>query len=361
MRPQPRQRDHAPRYISASLQSPSCILISSKQLNHQKEDSIFGLKRTRRIEIVKAKGTKKKTGNVTAAALLRSPLAGAIGLGMTRSSGNSKALKIDNVSFTKYTPGTLALGFILQIMDNFVVVSLPGGVTGTVAMSELSDAMHRLSAEASAPVAGSKKLSSAQIISSLISIRALVATMQPVRCYVLEIIEKSDTKKKSLVLSMRSSLVNRGLAIKHMIPGFPISGCISSKEDHGYVVSAGVNAVTFFLPFKAVPLALSLEASASAETAGTPSSAPAASASALPGSHLPIGQPIECIVEAVNETARSVTLRAQRKATSEAITKGELLPFNALCPGMKFLVTVDKIAQVSFTREIFSTTLLAFT
>jgi hypothetical protein len=298
---------------------------------------------------VKAKGTKKKTGNVTAAALLRSPLAGAIGLGMTRSSGNSKALKIDNISFTKYTPGTLALGFILQIMDNFVVVSLPGGVTGTVAMSELSDAMHRLSAEVSVPVAGSKKLSSAQITSSLTSIRALVATMQPVRCYVLEIIEKSDTKKKSLVLSMRSSLVNRGLAIKHMIPGFPISGCISSKEDHGYVVSAGVNAVTFFLPFKAVPLALSLEANTSAGTAGNPSIATGASAAA-PGSHLPIGQPIECIVEAVNETARSVTLRAQRKATSEAITKGELLPFNALCPGMKFLVTVDKIAQVSGTN-----------
>jgi hypothetical protein len=338
-------------------------LINFEQSLYRKEDSIFGLKRTRRIEIVKAKGTKKKTGNVTAAALLRSPLAGAIGLGMTRSSGNSKALKIDNVSFTKYTPGTLALGFILQIMDNFVVVSLPGGVTGTVAMSELSDAMHRLSTEVSAPVAGSKKLSSAQTTSSLISIRALVATMQPVRCYVLEIIEKSDTKKKSLLLSMRSSLVNRGLAIKHMIPGFPISGCISSKEDHGYVVSAGVNAVTFFLPFKAVPLALSLEANASANTAGNPSTATAASATAaaLPGSHLPIGQPIECIVEAVNETARSVTLRAQRKATSEAVTKGELLPFNALCPGMKFLVTVDKIAQVSVKNSTFCALLLIFT
>ena len=315
------------------------------------------MKRTRRIEIVKAKGTKK-SGNVTAAALLRSPLAGAIGLGMTRSSGNSKALKIDNVSFTKYTPGTLALGFILQIMDNFVVVSLPGGVTGTVAMSELSDAMHKLSADVSAPAAGSKKLSSAQIVSSLINIRALVAAMQPVRCYVLDVVEKSDTKKKSLVLSMRSSLVNRGLAIKHMIPGFPISGCISSKEDHGYVVSAGVNAVTFFLPFKAVPQALSLEVNGTAEASGntssaSPASAAPAPASALPGSHLPIGQPIECIVEAVNETARSVTLRAQRKATSEAITKGELLPFNALCPGMKFLVTVEKVAQVSLLNRTF--------
>ena len=306
---------------------------------------------------MKAKGTKK-SGNVTAAALLRSPLAGAIGLGMTRSSGNSKALKIDNVSFTKYTPGTLALGFILQIMDNFVVVSLPGGVTGTVAMSELSDAMHKLSADVSAPAAGSKKLSSAQIVSSLINIRALVAAMQPVRCYVLDVVEKSDTKKKSLVLSMRSSLVNRGLAIKHMIPGFPISGCISSKEDHGYVVSAGVNAVTFFLPFKAVPQALSLEVNGTAEASGntssaSPASAAPAPASALPGSHLPIGQPIECIVEAVNETARSVTLRAQRKATSEAITKGELLPFNALCPGMKFLVTVEKVAQVSLLNRTF--------
>ena len=69
--------------------------------------------------------------------------------------------------------------------------------------------------------------------------------------------------------------------------------------------------------------------------------------SAVPtGGDLTIGQPIECIVDNANETARSVTVRAQRKAVSEGITKGNLLPFNGLSPGMKFLVTIDKVVQV---------------
>jgi rRNA biogenesis protein RRP5 len=287
------------------------------------------------------KGDKKKSGNVTAAALLKSPLAGAIGLGMTRLSGNSKALKIDNISFTKYTPGTLALGYILQIMDTFIVVSLPGGVTGTVAYSEISDTLHRLNAEINNSAAG-KKQAKGVINAGLPGIKSLVSLMQPVRCYVVEVIEKGESKKKSLVLSMRSGLVNRGLAMKHMMPGFPISGCISSKEDHGYIVSAGVSATTFFLPFKAVPAALSLIPASNVTSTDSNSSIVVP----VVGADLPMGQPIECVVEAVNEAARSVTLRAQRKATAESITRGPLLPFNALCPGMKFHVTVDKIAQV---------------
>ena len=297
--------------------------------------------------MVKSKSaSNKKSKSVTGAVLLKSPLAGAIGLGMTRSTGNNKALKIDNVSFAKYTPGTLALGYILQMKNNFVIVSLPGGVTGTVDIAELSDSMYRLSAELTGSLKG-KKQSRETVNSYLPKINTIVSTMQPVRCYVLDLIQKADNQKKSLILSMRSSLVNRGLAMKHMSPGFPISGCISSKEDHGYVVSGGVSGVSFFLPFKSVPLALLIgyEAITGAANAGGESS------NLIPtAADLPIGQPIECVIESVNEASRSVILRAQRKATAETITKGILLPFNALCPGMKFHVTVEKVAQVSVTR-----------
>lgn len=311
------------------------------------EESIFGLKRTRRIEVMKSKdGTKKKSNTVSAAAILKSPLAGAIGLGMTRSSGNNKALKIDNVSFTKYTPGTLAMGYILQIMDAFIVVSLPGGVTGTVSITELSDTMHRLSTELTGIIKVKKQSRNAVQI-GLPKITTIVSAMQPVRCYVLDVNPGADKKKKSLVLSMRSSLVNRGLAMKHMAPGFPISGCISSKEDHGYIVSGGVSGVNFFLPFKAVPLALLIGYDATAVAAGTGSNGSNSGTLIPTAADLSIGQPIECVIEAVNEAARSVTLRAQRKATAETITKGILLPFNALCPGMKFHVVVEKVAQVS--------------
>jgi hypothetical protein len=281
-----------------------CFIILLNCINFiSQEDSIFGLKRTKRIEIVKPKDAKKKkTGNVTAAALLNTTLTGAMGLGMTRPSGNSKTLKIDNVSFGKYSTGTLALGFILQIMDNFLVISLPGGVTGTVSISEISDSLYRLSAES---INDGKKGKNGQqkgsLQTGLPDIKTLVSPMQPVRCYVINVIEKTDSKKKSLVLSMRSTLVNRGLALKHLLPGFPISGCVSSKEDHGYVISGGVSGVTFFLPFKAVPAALAL---VTEPTKGVANEAPT-------GENLPIGQPVECVVEAVNEAARSVTLRAQ--------------------------------------------------
>ena len=307
---------------------------------------------------MKSKGGSKKNASKDTAAVLKSPLAGAIGLGMTRSSGNSKALKIDNVSFTKYSSGTLALGYILQIMDTFVVISLPGGVTGTVAISEISDTLYRLNAEVMNEARNRKQTKTNE--SSLPKINTLVTLFQPVRCYVLEVIQKTETKKKSLVLSMRSSLVNRGLAMKHMLPGFPISGCISSKEDHGYIVAAGVSAVTFFLPFKSVPLALLIgytpPATTTTTTAGSTTTTTAEStgenSTALTSADLTIGQPIECVVEAINETARSVTLRAQRKATIETVTKGTLLPFNALCPGMKFQITVEKVAQVLLSHYL---------
>lgn len=296
------------------------------------------MKRTRRIEVVKSKDVvKKKNGIATTAAILKSPVADSIGLGMTRSSGSNKALQIDHVSFSKYIPGTLALGFVLYIRDDYVAISLPGGSIGHVYYPEISDTIHTLVGQSSKDGKKSASL--------LPAMRTLVSVMQPVRCYVLSVTERSETERRTIVLSMRSSLVNRGLAIKHLIPGFPISGCIVSKEDHGYVLSAGMSGVTFFLPFKAAPSSLAVKSAVALEDGAEEGAAVSI------GGDLTIGQPIECIVDSANETARSVTVRAQRKAVSEGVTKGNLLPFNGLSPGMKFIVTVDKVAQVSHNKS----------
>ena len=48
------------------------------------------------------------------------------------------------MSFSKYTPGALALGFVLQVSDSHVIISLPGGLTGTVELQEISDIAHRI-------------------------------------------------------------------------------------------------------------------------------------------------------------------------------------------------------------------------
>jgi hypothetical protein len=60
--------------------------------------------------------------------------------------------------------------------------------------------------------------------------------MQMVRCYVLDQVSKSEgsaTAKKVIRLSMRGALINRGLSMKHVTAGFPVYGCVVSREDHG--------------------------------------------------------------------------------------------------------------------------------
>lgn len=85
------------------------------------------------------------------------------------------------------------------------------------------------------------------------------------------------------------------------------------------MINTGISGVTSFLPFKAAP-------------------------SSWEGS--PVGRPVECIVDSVNEGARTVTLRAHRKAVVDAITRGSLLSFNTVIPGMLLNVIVDKIVEV---------------
>lgn len=72
-------------------------------------------------------------------------------------------------------------------------------------------------------------------------IESLVKEHQMVRCFVLgdakarfPSLRKGDSKTKVL-LSMRQSLLNKGLAFKNFSEGFPIMGCVTSKEDHGSV------------------------------------------------------------------------------------------------------------------------------
>ena len=73
-------------------------------------------------------------------------------------------------------------------------------------------------------------------------IESLVSPKQLVRCYVLgastQTGSKKDNYRKNIPLSMRQSLLHRGLAFKHFLPGFPIQGCVASKEDHGYVATS---------------------------------------------------------------------------------------------------------------------------
>ncbi len=88
-------------------------------------------------------------------------------------------------------------------------------------------------------------------------IDSLLSADQPVNVVVLDQVDRNGKtgkgSKKSLALSMRASLLHRGLTIHHLVDGFPLTGSVSSREDHGYIISAGISGLNCFLPFKAVP------------------------------------------------------------------------------------------------------------
>ena len=201
------------------------------------DDSLFASKRLNRIEVASSsssssskKGSKRPSLNT---ALQPVSVAG------------KDVKQVDPLSFNKFSVGTLVMGYILQFSTHFAVVSLPGGLTGIVPLEEVSDTMHQLCTAANAQQKSHRSASSSS--NGLPALSEVLSLMQPVRCYVKEVlISPSQAKttdgggkrtKKSLVLSLRSSLVNRGLALKHLTQGLPLSGCISSIEDHGYVVS----------------------------------------------------------------------------------------------------------------------------
>ncbi len=63
----------------------------------------------------------------------------------------------------------------------------------------------------------------------------------------------------------------------------------------------------------------------------------------------------------INETSRTVTLRAHRKMVCKAVTVGSLLSFNSLSPGMLVNAIVDEKTAVSGTAAACSLPLLTCT
>jgi hypothetical protein len=187
------------------------------------QDNIFGSNpRTKRIEVVHS--TKKKKGDDLMGK--SNPQAPSIGLGMTKATENNKTLKIDAITFNKLNTGCLVIGYVLQVNYDRIVVSLPGSSTGMVAHHEISDVLYKM-----------KMNSRGQV--KLPDIHTLISPMQMVRCYVLDQVSKDESSansKKIIRLSMRASLVNRGLSMKHLSVGFPLYGSVVSKEDHGYAM-----------------------------------------------------------------------------------------------------------------------------
>lgn len=131
--------------------------------------------------------------------------------------------------------------------------------------------------------------------------------------------DKGSNIRRTVTLSMRASLLQKSVQLKHLMEDFPLHGCIASIEDHGYVINTGLKGVTAFLAAKDVPKA----------------------------STLLVGQPVETTVASVNVSARMVVVKIHRKKVIAAVTRGTSLTFNALTAGMLVDCVVKRTVEVS--------------
>lgn len=84
-----------------------------------------------------------------------------------------------------------------------------------------------------------------------------------VRCAIISLAKEAGGRH--IELSLRASVINKGLSLSQLTKGSGVYGSVTSAEDHGYVVSLGLDGVTAFLPMKDAPEA-GLEAGQPVET-----------------------------------------------------------------------------------------------
>jgi rRNA biogenesis protein RRP5 len=182
------------------------------------------------------------------------------------------------------------LGCIKEINEFDVVVSLPNNLKGFIKATEISDNLTKM---VEAELA-SNKSDNDDDESSLPKLSDLLYLGQYVRCVIIKLDESQSTNKR-IFLSMRESVLNRGLSLRTINAGQIMSGSITSVEDHGYIVSLGLRDAKGFLLKK-----------------NSKNTRPKTAPGGETDPELQIGQPVEFVVTGVNKDNKTVFLDANR-------------------------------------------------
>ncbi|KAJ3286606.1 hypothetical protein HK104_008958, partial [Borealophlyctis nickersoniae] len=220
-----------------------------------------------------------------------------------KSRGDRTIRSADGLSFKRINVGMTILGCIKEINDLELVVSLPHQQTGTVSITEISD---HITAQVEKAAADDDDDDEDDNDSSIPDLRTLFRIGQPVPCVVIAVEDKTEGKgtKRRIDLSLKPDLVNAGLSRAAMFEGMTLTAAVVSQEDHGYVLSAGIEGVTGFLLRKNAEKYV-------AEVNG--------------GNPLAIGQLVYAAVLKLDE-GRSVQFTVDPEAVAKSLIPGKLAP-----------------------------------
>ncbi|OUM67352.1 hypothetical protein PIROE2DRAFT_40141, partial [Piromyces sp. E2] len=199
--------------------------------------------------------------------------------------------------------GMCILGAIKEINELELVISLTNGLTGFVSITEISEEISKIAEQVANDDADEDELPE---LNSLFTVGQLVA------CAISELSDAGN--KKKINLSIKPSIVNSSLVAKDVSSGMMLNAEVVSKEDHGYIMSVGIEGVKAFLNNKNIPEDVSLT----------------------------VGQVISCGVVSIDGGFRTIQLTLKK----EAIIPNSSSPsLTSLKPGSLVNVTVKKVME----------------
>ncbi|XP_041370390.1 protein RRP5 homolog [Gigantopelta aegis] len=238
--------------------------------------------------------------------------------------------KIEPLHFQEVNVGMVILGCVQKVDSYTLRVGLPGGLKGVVPITAISDAykeqLEALANTSDPPnvlenVSGLKDLFTPGMI--------LPGQVTDVKAF-----------KRHITLSINPKDVNHGVSSKNLQKDIIVFGCVSSCEDHGYMVDLGVKGSCAFLANKeAKPLIQAL-------TEGNP---------------LSVGQSLWCQIVVPESSQSNETRTVQVTVDPKKVKQGKVesssgLVMSNLVPGMKVMAHVKEVREDGLSVSFLSYT-----
>ncbi|KNC78346.1 hypothetical protein SARC_09219 [Sphaeroforma arctica JP610] len=171
-----------------------------------------------------------------------------------RDKHEKKATTVQQLSIKRLDAGTVCMGQIKYVSDYFVLVTLPSGLSGKVMITDVcSELSAKAAAEADASDSDEEDSDTESMQedkekeSNLPEMRDLFSLGQMVVCAVKQVVKNVGGGKREINLTVDPATLNRGLKPENVQNGGILSGVVTSIEDHGYLVSFGVDGLKGFM------------------------------------------------------------------------------------------------------------------
>ncbi|KAM4032061.1 protein RRP5 homolog [Anomaloglossus baeobatrachus] len=220
---------------------------------------------------------------------------------------------IELPNFKSLHDGMLFLGCVKEAKDFELSINLPYGLIGYVQAINICEAYTRLLNE---------QVQTDELLEALSPLSTLYSPGMLIRCAVSSL-ETTSGGCPSIKLSLNPKLVNADLTPSSLHMGMFLCGCVSSVEDHGYLIDLGIGGTKAFLPRQKAQVYLEQMSTATS---------------------LRVGQYLNCVIDQIKNSGRIVRLSiTQSDVTTAIATEEQNWTLNNLLPGLVVKAQVEKV------------------